>query len=159
MFWVSCLKLLRENILYFFIMPWWLRRGKAHLKQQISDRVDVAAESLPYNSALIGYLIEQKTMGRRIVLATATNRKYANAVARHLALFDEVIASDEYNNFKGTAKRDRLLAQYGRNGFDYAGNDRVDLEIWPYSRGAILVNASSNVRQEAERAGNVIKIL
>jgi len=159
MLWVSCLGLLRKNVFYLSLLPWWLCRGKAHLKQQISNRVDVAIDGLPYNSVLIDFLHRQKASGRRIVLATATHQKFASAVAQHLEIFDEVIASDARNNLSGVAKRDRLVERFGRNRFDYAGNSRVDLKIWPHSRGAILVNVSRRVREQAEYVSNVVKIL
>jgi len=35
---------------------WWLRKGKAALKREIANRVDLDAEFLPYNEQLISLL-------------------------------------------------------------------------------------------------------
>lgn len=39
--------------------------------------------------------------------------------------------------------------------FDYAGNARVDLKIWPHARHAIVVNPESGVEDAARRTANV----
>ena len=38
----SVLMLMKQNPLYIFLLPLWLMRGKAHLKQMVADRVDPA---------------------------------------------------------------------------------------------------------------------
>ena len=49
----------------------------------------------------LDYAREQAASGRRLVLATASNRKYADQVAAHLGIFAEVIASDAQHNVFG----------------------------------------------------------
>jgi hypothetical protein len=48
-----------------------------------------------------------------LILATASNTKYAEQVAFHLGLFDQVLASDSRTNLSGSGKRDRLVAAFG----------------------------------------------
>ena len=69
--------LLKQNFLYLFRLPLWLLQGKAHLKQQIANRVDLRVDLLPYQPEFLEYLKQQKSAGRKLVLATATNRKFA----------------------------------------------------------------------------------
>ncbi|HIA08917.1 MAG TPA: UbiA family prenyltransferase [Chromatiaceae bacterium] len=146
----SAFALLRLNVLYLFLFPYWLFSGKAHLKHEIARRVDIDVSLLPYNSALVEYLTEQHSQGRPLILATASNQKFAHAVAQYLGLFDRVLASDEQTNLSGHRKRDQLLADYGDNGFAYAGNARIDLEIWSHADEGIIVDATSSVTQAAE---------
>ena len=80
-----------------------------------------------------------------MILATASNQKFAHAVAQYLGLFDRVLASDEQTNLSGHRKRDQLLADYGDNGFAYAGNARIDLEIWSHADEGTIVDATSSV--------------
>ena len=85
-----------------------LRRGRAEFKQDIADQVDLDASVLPYDDEVLAYLREERAGGRRIVLATATNEKYARQIAEHVGLFDEVLASDSKTNLSAERKLDRL---------------------------------------------------
>lgn len=148
----SLLLLLRRNILFLFLIPLWLLSGKAKLKAEVARRIKIDPAPLPYSEAFLKYLRSEKAKGRRLVLATASNEKLANAVANHLDLFDEVIASDSKVNLSGAVKLKRLEALYGAGKFDYAGNDRADLEIFRAATGAILVNPMRGVRAGALKA-------
>ena len=147
----SLLALLKRNFLFIFMLPLWLYKGKAFLKQQIATRSNIDISRLPYNQELINYLQEKKADGSLIVLATASNRKYALQVAEHIGIFDDVFSSDETTNLAGTNKLDALIKAFGEKGFDYAGNSKVDLDIWPHSRLAILVTPERGVIDRAKQ--------
>jgi 4-hydroxybenzoate polyprenyltransferase len=55
----------------------------------------------------------------------------------------------------GRYKYERLKSAFGEKGFDYAGNSKADLAIWPHAGEAILVNPERGVRQAAERLTRV----
>ncbi|RMH60753.1 MAG: UbiA family prenyltransferase [Zetaproteobacteria bacterium] len=133
------------------LLPFWLLRGKAYMKQRIAERVMPAIELLPYNEALLDYLKQAKASGRRIYLATASHKRYAEAVAEHLGLFDGVLATDGKNNLSGKRKLAAIIEREGERGFVYAGNGRVDLAIWRHAAGAIVVDAPAAVNREAAR--------
>ena len=98
----------------------------------------------------------QKEIGRHIVLATAADTRLAHGIAETVGLFDEVIASDGVRNLKGAAKARELVRRFGHKGFDYAGDSRVDLEVWREADGIILVNASPSVARAARNEGTVV---
>ena len=123
----SLLVLLKQKPLCIFLLPVWLLKGKAYLKQQIARRVELDISVLPYRTEFLDYLKAQRDQGRSIVLATAADRHYARQVADHLKIFDLVLASDGITNLKGKSKRDRLVSIFGEKAFDYAANDR---RIW-----------------------------
>jgi 4-hydroxybenzoate polyprenyltransferase len=141
----SCVALLRQCPSQIFLLPLWICKGRAFLKQKVASVVNLDPNLLPYRQELLEYLQQEKKRGRRIVLATAASRPVAEKVAAHLKLFDEVLSSDETCNLKGVDKAKALTEKFGRRGFCYAGNDRSDLPIWAASRGAIAVDASSSV--------------
>jgi len=149
----SLFLLLKKNILYIFLIPIWLLKGKANLKQQIANRVDIDASLLPYHHDFLDYLKQQHSAGRKLILATASNIKFANAVAEHIAIFDSVLASDAETNLSGSRKLAPLIAEYGEGGFDYAGNAMIDFKIWQHAGEAILVNPDRGVKAAAEKAG------
>ncbi len=154
----SVIALLKINPLFLFLLPVWLIGGKAHLKQQIANRVDIDPVALPYNKPFLAWLRKQKKAGRPIVLATASNVKFARAIAGHLKLFDLVLASDAENNLSGDAKLARLREEFGDGNFDYAANARVDLKVWRHANAAIVVNPESGVRRAVESRMPVAKV-
>ncbi len=150
----SILGLLRGNPLLLFAMPLWLLGGKARFKREIARRLVPDPASLPYNQPLLDWLKEQHGT-RRLILASAADERIVSSVADHLQIFDDVLASDGQTNVAGNAKSAELIARFGERGFDYAGNSSVDLEVWRHARDAIVVNASSSTRHQAQALGNI----
>lgn len=154
----SLFGLLRRNPLYLLVLPFWMVRGKAHLKQQVAQRVDLETARLPFNEPFLEFLRAERTRGRPLVLATATHRRYAEQVARQLGIFTTVLATDGENNLSGEGKLQAVLAYTGGREFEYAANARRDVAIWRHACGAILVNASDRVRDAAARVTRVTRV-
>jgi 4-hydroxybenzoate polyprenyltransferase/phosphoserine phosphatase len=131
--------------------PLWLLRGKSYLKDRIAAQVSIDPSLLPYQAEMLAYLRGQKGQGREIHLATAANHRYAKAVARHLGLFDAVLASDEGNNLSGVRKLE-AIRRMRPNGFIYAGNDHADVPIWEAADGAILVDTPDALARRVSRS-------
>lgn len=149
----SVLLLVSRNPLFLFALPWWLLRGKAALKQEISSRVELDPRHLPYDSRVVEQL--RSNPHRLRVLCTASDARLANAVSEHLGVFDLVLASDGTTNLAGKQKADELAERFGERGFDYAGNHSVDVPVWRRARRAWVVNASDRL---AARAAGVCEV-
>jgi 4-hydroxybenzoate polyprenyltransferase len=145
----SALGLLRDRPLRVLGIPFWLSKGKASLKRRLASHGTFDPKCLPYHGELVEWLKRQKASGRTLVLCTASDRAIASAVADHLEIFDDVIASDGTTNLAGAHKAELLEKRYGRLGFDYAGNSKADLPVWERARRGIVVNASSAVERKA----------
>lgn len=145
----STLGLFREAPLNVFRLPFWLAKGKATLKREVAARYRCAPAVLPYNTEIVEWLTEQRASGRTIVLCTASDRSIADPIARHLGIFDEVLASDGEINLAGRHKAAALEARFGRHGFDYVGNSRADLAVWECARRAVVVDAPDGVARAA----------
>jgi 4-hydroxybenzoate polyprenyltransferase len=130
--------------------PFWLLRGKANLKAEIAQRVNLDVTTLPYNERFLTYLREQRAQGRYLVLATASPEKYAVQVAEHLGLFDEVIATENNINLSGDNKAEALVQRFGEGKFDYAGNGRPDLAVWKRAHRAVLVDPEHGVAKAVQ---------
>lgn len=154
----SLIALLKQNPFLGFALPLWLMRGKADLKRQIAARVEIDPATLPYHRPLLDFLRAQRAEGRRLILATASDRKLAQPIADHLGLFEAVVASDGETNRAGSAKLESLRALIGMQAFDYAANARTDLEIWRHARRAILVNPEPAVQPRARRIVTVERV-
>jgi len=131
-----------------FLLPFWLLRGKPVLKAKLAHHGEVNAALLPYNAEFVTYLRQQKQGGRRLVLATASNRKFALQVQEHLALFDDVLASDEQVNLKGRAKAGAIVELLGDEGFCYAGNASPDLKVWSVAKAAVIVGPKARALEK-----------
>ncbi len=141
----SALKVMRDSPWDILRIPIWLSRGKAVLKQQLAHRADFDPKCLPYNNEFLAWLKQEKAEGRMLILCTASDRSIAVSIAEHLAIFDEVMASDGLANLAGNHKAEVLEQRFGRAGFDYAGNSIADLVVWQRARRAIVVNASVDI--------------
>jgi 4-hydroxybenzoate polyprenyltransferase len=149
--------LLRKNPLYLLIVPVWLLSGPARLKHEIAKRIEIDPVGLPYRPEVIARLKEERAAGRRVVLATGTPKKFAEAIAAHLGLFDQVIAADRPPNLTSKNKCAALVAQFGDGGFDYMGNSRADLCLFDAARQAIVVAPDRHAaRWQASRGGELL---
>ncbi|HTV70275.1 MAG TPA: UbiA family prenyltransferase [Rhizobiaceae bacterium] len=137
--WEGLFLLLRKNPLYLFMVPIWLSSGPARLKQEIAERIDIDPASLPYRETLIARLKAEREAGRRVILATGTPRKFADAIARHVGIFDAVYATDGLHNFTSSRKCKALVEEFGDAGFDYIGNSKHDVKCFDSARAAIVV--------------------
>ncbi len=103
---VECAINLARNRLYDLLrLPFWLLQGRAFLKRRLAEISPVEVASLPYNEELVDYVRQERARGRKIVLATASDRIIADRVASHLGLFDEVIAPTACATSRGPRKR------------------------------------------------------
>ncbi|MDQ3830956.1 MAG: haloacid dehalogenase-like hydrolase, partial [Candidatus Tectomicrobia bacterium] len=85
------------------------------------------------------FLRAEQARGRRLILATAAPRRIADAVARHLGLFDAVIASDRTRHQAGAVKLTAIREVVRGGAFDYMGDKEADLPLFQAARLAILV--------------------
>jgi 4-hydroxybenzoate polyprenyltransferase/phosphoserine phosphatase len=150
--WESVVRLARRSPLSLLLLPLWLLRGKAHLKAQLARRVTLDPRTLPYRDEVLAFLRAERAAGRSLVLATASNERLAVAVAGHLGLFDEVLASDERTNLKGRQKLTALEEQFGPAGFDYVGDSAADLPVWAGARHGYVVHPSRRLLAKADAA-------
>jgi apolipoprotein N-acyltransferase len=147
--WEFLARLLRRNPFWIFPILFWWTRGRAFLKRQLAKRVKIDPATLPYHEKFLAFLREQKSGGRKLILATASDLQMALPVAEYVGLFDEIIASDGKTNLRSANKLKALVAKFGERGFDYAGNSSADFAVWRGAREAIVVNASQTVLKKA----------
>ena len=84
----SVLTLVRNKPYFLLLLPFWLFKGIAYLKQKVAENSELDVTTLPYNQPLIDWLKEEKKHGKKIVLCTAANEKIAKAVVSNFDLFD-----------------------------------------------------------------------
>jgi phosphoserine phosphatase len=122
---------------YVLGMALWHGRGRAALKDEIARRVNFDPARLTYEPELVSWLRAEQARGRKLVLASGSDRRIVAAVARYLGLFDDFFASDGKTNLTGPSKVALLSAHFPA--FDYVGDSRNDLAVWRHARLCYLV--------------------
>jgi 4-hydroxybenzoate polyprenyltransferase len=133
--------------------------GRTALKRHLAAGSAIDAATLPYDADVVAFVQEWRASGGKTALVTASDQDFAEAVAAHLGIFDEVYGSDGGLNLKGDCKGQFLEARFGFKGFVYMGDATADLPIWRRAAKAITVNASMPLRQEAERVCDSVEHL
>lgn len=149
---------IKQNPRSFFLIPGWLAKGRAFLKETLASRAQLNVQTLPYNNSFLFFLREQYAQGRPLILATASHISFAQNIADYLGIFQEVLASSGQVNLKGKRKLKVLLEKFGEKNFDYAGNDAADLHIFPHARRSILVNPDSSTLRRARKTAEVEQV-
>lgn len=145
---------IRHNPLRIFELFVWLFGGKAYFKQRLADAVMPEVNQLPYNQALLRWLLEQRQSGARLILATASDSRIAQRVAAHLGIFDEVLGTQS-TNLSSHHKRAVLVQRFGEKGYEYVGNSRADLAVWRSASMIHLANPERGVLAAARGIGQV----
>lgn len=136
--WEAVCRLTLERPSELLRIPGWLVQGRARFKREMSHRIVLNPARLPYREEVLQRVRRVRRAGGRVVLATASDERWAEQIAQHLGLFDGVLASDGQTNLAGAAKLE-AIERDGRGGFEYVGNSRADREIWRRARHAIVV--------------------
>ena len=135
-----------------FLLPFWLLRGRAYLKNQLAKRFSQYVNKLPFNEKLIEFLQQEKSRGRKIYLTTACEETLAKKIASQLeGLFDDVFGTTQALNLKSKNKAIFLSEKFGENAFAYAGNDSADIAVWNKSAEMVFVNANNSVKKIAKK--------
>lgn len=137
----------------------WLWGGKAQLKDKLCRAASIDVTALPYNKQVLAFLEDERASGRTLILATASHNIYANAIADHLGLFSRVLATEGNVNLAASAKRDVLVREFGKGGFDYLGNSRDDLTVWASAHNAYVADPEFGVIASVRRLGGITQLI
>ncbi len=141
------------------LMPFvWVFKGKPFLKARLAEESKLDVSALPYNQNVLTMIATARDEGREVVLATATHRRYADRIAEHLGVFDDVIATEHDINLSAHRKKAALVARYGENGFDYVGNAIDDIAVWAAARQVHIVEPHRGVVRRARAAGAIASV-
>jgi phosphoserine phosphatase len=100
----SAFFLLKKQPWMLLVMLYWLAFGKARLKEEIAIRSVLDFSVLPLQQEFVEFLKGEAKNGRTLYLATASDRRLAEPVAKRLGIFKQVLASDGHRNLKGARK-------------------------------------------------------
>lgn len=142
--WESILLFIKTKPWIICLFPLWLYKGRAYLKHQLAHYITLPVATLPYRQTVLTFLQQQYEQGRVLILATGAHYSIAQAVATHIKLFSEVIATDIHCNRIGIAKRDTLQKHFTT--YDYMGDSTTDIPVLVAARHPFLVAPSKTLR-------------
>lgn len=151
-------RLIRRDFAAALKMPFWLLvRGKAATKLKLAELVELDPSTLPYCKPVLQYIQRERARGRITVLATAAADKFARTIARHLGLFDRVVATEDAGvNLSSDNKARQLTQVFGEGNFEYLGSRADDVPVWRAAARVSVANASSRVIRRARAAGALL---
>ena len=150
-------RIFRRRPLQIFLLPFFLLGGRASFKERVARLSGIDPAVLPYREEILRFLREEKSRGRRLVLATAADRMIAEAVSQHVGIFDDVLSSDGTRNLKGRVKLE-AIREHAQSGFGYMGDSMADLPILQAAEQAYLVHPAARLLTAAETACRIEKV-
>lgn len=151
--------LLHEKIIEFIArhplqswrLPVWLAGGRAKLKCELADRVDLDLATLPLRDEIVARVRRAQDEGRPVYLASASEQKLVQALADEIGGIAGVFGTDATANAAGKVKAEKLNAAFGPGGYDYIGDRTVDFAVWPSARKVLAVSHSSAFSRRLHR--------
>jgi 4-hydroxybenzoate polyprenyltransferase len=150
--------LLKSHPFHIFLLPLWLLKGKAHLKERLTALVEFQWNTMPFREEVLELIRNARAAGRKVILVTASPQIWADSLAAHLGLFDAVLGTQD-KNLAGKNKADELVRLYGEKKFDYAGDSKPDLKVWAVANGAIVVTKSETLATKAKAVCPVEQVI
>jgi 4-hydroxybenzoate polyprenyltransferase/phosphoserine phosphatase len=148
----SLLVAIKKNPAIVFLVPFWLIKGRAHLKAKLAERAqDLAFDRLPIREEVAAYLKEQSLQGRTVVLASASHHLLVRGVAQQLGFVESIVASDAEHNCKGASKAAAIEKHVGGKGWEYVGDSSADRAVWRRAKRAVCVSRSHSFTQQIKR--------
>lgn len=132
---------------------------KAALKTELASIVTLRMDLMPANDDVLALAAQARDEGREVALASASARPWVSELAAQYNMSQRVFATEDGVNLRGEAKAHALVAAYGVDGFDYAGNEPGDMAIWKQAAGAITVGTGSAVQGELTAQGKPVQAL
>ena len=132
--WEAVFALIKKQPLMLVFIPFWLAKGKAEFKTEVTKRLTLAPEDIPLRPEIMDFITAEKEKGRAVYLATASDEHQARPLFEHLGIFDGLICSKNGENLKSEKKRDAIKAMaqenHGSEAYGYIGDTTADRPIW-----------------------------
>jgi 4-hydroxybenzoate polyprenyltransferase len=148
----ECLALaIRRRPWCVFLLPFWLLRGRAYLKERLfAAAAGLRVDLFPRNPAVAELIAAARAQGRTVELVSAAHVDLLRELKD--PDFAAVLGSEGGFNLKGPAKA-AFLAERHTQGFAYVGDSAADIAVWQVAAERFGVGLSSGVRRKLVRSG------
>ena len=118
-------------------------KSRLDFKRAVFAAVNPEPRFIPMNSSALALLHKEASSGREVLIASAALKDVAESAVGNIGITLRVLASED-SNLRGGLKASELTRLFGKEGFDYVGDSRADLEVWKVARNAYLVGNKRN---------------
>ena len=125
-------------------------RDRSRLKSELARIGKPRLDLVPVDPNVLTTAQTALEQGHEVLLASAADKPLVQELAQMHGLSDRVFASGGGINLKGRAKAKALVDAFGNQGFHYAGNERIDIEIWKQADEAIIVGPVRDAKASME---------
>jgi phosphoserine phosphatase len=132
----------------WLILFFWFLQGRARLKPRLAERVEIDPATLPYCPIMQDFIARHRAAGKKLILATASPQKWADAVGAYLGCFDRVMATGGGVNLRGPAKLRAMHTLAGGAPIAYAGNSWVDEPVFQGCHEAVLIHGPGGLEKK-----------
>lgn len=122
----------------------WLAGGKAAFKSRLADRTAPDLSSVPLRAETLDLVRAAQAQGRPVWLASASDHRYVSALAERVGGIAGVLATTPERNLAGANKAAALNERFGPGGYDYVGDQPVDIPVWEQARRRLVVAHSDS---------------
>lgn len=154
----SVFKLIKSKPWIASLLPFWLLKGRYFLKERLASHVTLSPIQLPYNREVFFHLKRMAKRGRTIILVTGAHESIAKSVCDYLGVFDGYLASSNGINNVGSSKAKLLEEKFGKGGFDYIGDSKLDLKVWALARRGGVVSNQKHIVDAARELTHIDKV-
>ena len=145
---LAFINFLKNNPLkLIFYLLIFIIRGKAYLKEKISENFNIPINKLTFNKSALKYIRDVKNRHRVVYLISGSHQILVDQIDQHLKMFFESFGTKNNFNMVGKNKVKFINEKLNIIEFDYFGNSKKDLPIWKYCKKIIYTNASANLKE------------
>lgn len=112
---------------------------RARLKEEITRLAEINVALLPVNPDIVEYVEKAHADGREVIFASASNQLLVERLAEHHGIKGAHMGSDATTNLSGKCKAQELNERYGEGNYAYAGDQKLDIDVWRSAGEAIVV--------------------
>lgn len=140
-------KLKKNPIKTFIYTLIFFLRGKAYLKERVSNNYVVPLENLTFNRAALEFIRDVKNRQRVVYLISGSHQNLVDQVHNHLKIFFEAFGTKDNYNMVGINKVNFIKNNLNIHDFQYFGNSIKDMPIWNFSKTILYTNANKKLKK------------
>lgn len=120
-------------------IPFWRRAGRSVLADRLASYGDAGVAAVPFRDESVALIRAAQADGQPVYLASASHHRYVEILAERLGGIAGVLDTRRDDRLADAATVERLVAAFGRHGFDYLGCADVDVPVWRAARKVLAL--------------------
>ena len=151
--WLSARKFLKKSPWKIFhLIIWWLN-DRTVLKHSLVKDMHFNPSHIVFFPSMLEYIQNLKAKGAKLYLITGSDQIIADAIGKHLGIFENSFGSHIGTNMVAQNKAELLNNLFGEKNYIYFGNEWKDRFVWQHSAAAVAVNVSKATKNWLKNSG------